>query len=153
MQVTSAGWSSTPGDVSVMVTVNALRSTPYVLTLRGPKTRQAAGATDSCDSTYGYLSIVDYTIVDSSIMDNLGSELPSVVRVNEASMSSAQCGSSYPSCNWIRGPATGYTTDHSTPSQFGDHIQGQTSSETPRPVAPSGAYGRCAILWSGPVNR
>jgi len=133
MVVTSAGWSSTSGDVSITLTVNSVTSSPYVLTVRGPKTLQADGAIDSCDSTYAYLSIVSYTIVD-----NLGSALPSVVPVNEKFVTSPQCGSSYPSCNWVIGPQIGWTTDPSAPSSFGDHIKGQASGYTPVAVGPSG---------------
>lgn len=133
MQVTSAGWSSTVGDVSMTVTVNGIASDAYILTVRGPKTLQAGAITDSCDATYAYLSIVDYTIID-----NLLSPLPSPVPLNEFWASSPACGSSYPSCNWIRGPATGFTTTSSAPSSFGDHIQGQANGYSPLAVGPSG---------------
>src|SRR3989442_455861 len=108
------------------LTVNSVTSSPYVLTARGLKTLQADSAIDTCHSTYAYLSIVSYTIVD-----NLGSALPSVVPVNEKFVTSPQCGSSYPSCNWVIGNQTGWTTLPSAPSSFGDHIQGQASGYTP----------------------
>ena len=124
--VQGTGWSTAAGDASVTVTVNGETSSPFAITVRGPKTLVAQEIVDAPNSTFAYQSTLNY-----QIKDNLGALLPSAVPVNEFFTTGIV--NDYPDTNWTRGAAGSYTASNSA---FADIIQGQAANYYPSALAP-----------------
>lgn len=126
INVLSSGtaFSSSVGDVTLTATANGQTSAPFSLTTRTPNSLVPGTPTTSCDSTYGHMTVVPYTI-----QDQLLSALPSDVPLNENWTTSLIV--DYTGSNWTR-PSPGYAT--SDGASFGDFISGQALSSSPNPV-------------------
>ena len=122
---TGTAFSGAVNDVTVQATING-KSGTLTMTTRRPYQLVAGGVINSCDATYGYSDLLNYTI-----RDQLGAAMPSPVPLNEFWTTIVE--PDYTGTNWRRGPATGYTTSAGTPALFADHIQGELSTYTPTP--------------------
>ena len=106
-----------------------MTSSPWAMTVRGPKYLVAGAISDSADSSYGYESDISYTVYDN-LDETFTSDIPLAEDFTTAIVND------YASANWTRGPATGYTSPNSA---FTDIIQGQPVSPPPYsyPQAPN----------------
>jgi len=134
INLTGHDLSTSSGDVTARVSVTTSAGTKIAtrtVTVRGPKTLVAGATPDSCDSGYGYLSLLNYTI-----KDNLGALMPSSIPLNESWTSPVTNEPAYPNANWRRQEPPGSFT--STDSTFADRIQGEAFSlpATPTPTCP-----------------
>jgi hypothetical protein len=78
----------------------------------------------NCDSTWGYMTLLTYTI-----LDQLGTALPQGVPLNEQWTTAVV--DDYPQTNWRRGQEGSFTPSSAS---FADGIQGETSNRRPRPT-------------------
>jgi hypothetical protein len=104
-----------------------VNSSPWAITVAGPKYLVAGAISDNADSFYGYESDIGYTIYDN-LSEPFSSSIPlaeyfTTLIVND-----------YSGANWTEAPAAGYTA---TNSAFTDVIQGQAVSPPPYPYPQS----------------
>lgn len=127
--VTSTGtaWSSASGDIRITASAGGQTSDQFAVTALRPRKLVAGTITDSCNSTFGYESQVNYTI-----QDNLQHSLSASVPLNEQWTTSVV--PDYSGTDWRRGDEGSVTTDVGNPAAFFDRIQGETSSHTPTAV-------------------
>jgi hypothetical protein len=131
--------SNNVGDAQITATVNNVTSQPFKLSTRRPFYSSSLGTTPACDSTYGYLDVINY-----NVDDNLSTAMPYSIGVNETfppfscnTLNGAvidQPCNDYNGTNWKWGPIGGFQTAPSTPAQFGDSIGGQQLSLSPNPI-------------------
>ncbi len=126
INVLSSGtaFSSSIGDVKLTATANGQTSSPFSITTRTPNRLVAGTIQNNCDSTWGYVTFLDYTI-----QDQFQSALPADVPVNE--IFTTDVINDYSGTNWIRGTAGGSNT---TGADFSDEIGGQDLNSSPVPV-------------------
>jgi hypothetical protein len=127
INVLSSGtaFSSSIGDVSLTATANGQTSNPFSITTRTPNLSVPGATNTSCDSTYGYITILYYAIKDQLLVP-----LPSNVPLNENWTSSVA--PDYNGTNWVR-PDPGFAT--SDVQYFQDNISGSSlSSRNPVPT-------------------
>jgi hypothetical protein len=128
--VTSTGtaFSSAIGDVfvtaSIIIGEVNLTSAPFAITTRKPYRLVAGAPSTGCDSTYGYVSQLPYTIEDQLL-----TPLPTTTIVNEFWTTAIV--NDYSGTNWRRGVAGSSPTNV---AEFFDQIQGEISSQVPLAV-------------------
>jgi len=137
--VTSTASSGTEGDVAITATVAGITSDAYHLTVRAPYDLQQGTVTHQSDATFAYVTNLNYTM-----RDQFGTQLPSGVPVNEQWNTGVVA--DYSGMDWRRGNATGFSP---SVASFADIIQGETSSRTPTPIAPSSPLGTTAVYHWG----
>lgn len=124
--VTSTGtaFSSAPGDIKITASVGSATSPQFAMTTRTPHRLALGPVTTSCDSTFGYITLVGYTIQDQLI-----TALPSGVPINEQWTSPVA--NDYPGTNWRQPPPQGTTL---ASAAFNDRIGGEALSLPPVPT-------------------
>jgi hypothetical protein len=110
--------------VKITATANGQTSNPFSITTRTPNRLVAGTIQTSCDSTWGYLTSLSYTI-----QDQFQTPLPTTVQVNE--LFTTDVINDYSGTNWIRGSAGGSDTSG---ADFADEIWGQDVNSSPIPV-------------------
>jgi hypothetical protein len=129
VQLTSIGQSRNRNDVSVVVTVGGISSSPFNITVLAPYQLGADPSQPSpayySDSTYAWFTDIYYTVED-----NFGTALPVPLAVNE---SFGPLVPDYSGTNWQPGPAV--CLSQTDPGAiFLDHIGGERASRIPTPL-------------------
>jgi len=128
VSTSGTAFSNSPGDIQIVASIVAahgviVNSLPFEVTSRVPFRLVPGQIVTSCDPTWGYATLVNYTM-----QDNLLTIFPSTIGVNEAWTSGITA--DYSGMNWIRGAAAGVQVPS---SEFADLIQGETSTYFPTP--------------------
>ena len=105
-------------------TANGVTSSPFSLTTRKPNLSVPGTITNACDSTWGYLTTLNYTV-----KDQLNTLLPSHMPTNEDWTTGPV--NDYNGTNWRQSIATGFDESGSA---FADAIGGENLSLPPNPV-------------------
>ena len=137
--VTSAASSGTEGDVAITATVAGITSDAHHLTVRAPYDLLPDTLNHQVDPDFAYITHINYTI-----RDQFTTQLPSGVPVNEQWTTGIV--SDYSGMNWTRGNPTGFTPSI---AYFADIIQGEISSRTPTPSAPTSPLGTTKVYHWG----
>lgn len=112
----------------------------YNLTVRAPATLMHLRNVDAADATWGYSTEIHY-----AIKDNLGTILPRNVEINEDFTAAPTADSA--GMDWRRG-GEGATTVG--PTDWFDHVQGESAGHKPAPVGPTHANAGVAVYhWPG----
>jgi hypothetical protein len=110
------------------------------LTVKAPNSLTHLRNVDGTDPTFVYRTEIHY-----SIQDQFGTTLPRNVPLNE--QFTAAPTADFPGMNWRRGPEGGATVN---PTDWFDHVQGETPDKTPTPVPPTdAAAGTPVYHWPG----
>lgn len=142
--VTSAAPSAAQRDAFIRLrhTDAAGRRTAasYRVTVLAPTSLTHINNVDNADATWGYSCEIHY-----SIKDQFGTILPHNVPINEQWTSGITADSA--GMDWRRGAEGSATV---SPTNWFDHIQGETSTHTPTPVSPAHASAGTAVYhWTG----
>ena len=121
----AAAFSSAVGDIKVTATVNGQTSVPFSITSRLPLSLAAGTIQTSCDSQFGYTTVLQYTI-----LDQLLTSLPSGALVNESWTTGVV--NDFNGTNWGRSPANGVTVPPG--ATLADSIEGADLGSSPTPV-------------------
>lgn len=112
----------------------------YNLTVRAPASLMHLRNVDAADATWGYDTEIHY-----AIKDNLGVILPRNVAINEDFTAAPTADSA--GMDWRVGGEGAVTV---APTDWYDHIQGETAGHTPAPVGPTHASAGVAVYhWPG----
>jgi hypothetical protein len=137
--IEGVGESQTIGDTNVSVLVNGATSDPYTITVLAPNNLNPGAIQNQVDPTFAYLSLINYTI-----RDKFGHQLPSDVPVNESWTSGIE--PDYFQMNWRMSTAGGFVAPSAA---FADHIQGEVSTMTPTPLNPQNPLGTIMVCHWG----
>ena len=117
-------FSSAVDDVVVRVTNTAGETSDHSITTRIPHSLDPGMITNLCDGTWGYLTLIRYTI-----LDQLGTALSTDVPLNEQWTTSVVA--DYSGTNWRRDIERGMT---SVGGSFADSVGGENLSLPPTPT-------------------
>ena len=124
VQSSGAAFSASIGEIRLTATANNVTSNPFSLTTRTPNSAVPSIINTVCDSTFGYLTTLNYDIVDQ-----MQTALPAGVPVSEDFTTGIVV--DYAGTNWRQSIPTGANEPGSA---FADLIGGENLTLPPVPV-------------------
>ena len=122
-------FSAQPNDIAITATTpTGGTSQPFTITTRKPSQMTPGIFRVDCDSVYGYITHLPYTIQDQLPAHN---SMPAPIGVNESWASAATV--DFIGANWDRPIPNGVTTFPATPAQFEDQVSGANLFGNPTP--------------------
>lgn len=120
-----AGVSASLGDVVIRASANGATA-EHQMTERTPYSLAPGTVSTTCDPTWAYVTLLNYTI-----LDQFGATLPAGISLPLNEQWTTGVVDDYPKNNWGRGSAVGTTT---STGAFSDGIQGERSNRRPQPT-------------------
>jgi len=137
--VKSTAKSTAANDVTINFTYNGKFICSHHLSVYAPDSLNHISDVDNSDATWGYDCKIHY-----SIRDQFGNNLPNNVEINEKWTTGVVA--DYACMDWRRGSEGSATV---SPTNWYDHIQGETSTHTPTPQNPQSPLGSTKVYHWG----
>ncbi len=125
------------GDITITATANQQPSAPFSITSRTPSDFQPGAVNTVCDTTYGFVTTLNYTI-----RDQLLTPLPAGVPANENWLSAVSLDN--PSSNWSRSAPNGLNLSSAA---IADQISGAKLGTGEFPVPTCGGTAAAVDHW------